>query len=325
MNPPAISVTQPVGQAIDRTIRILFRPFSASKWFTIGFCAWLAYLGRGGGNGGGFNYHVPQRGHGGIEQLRGQLWRAHDYVLDHLYWIVPVAAALILFGLVVWGLFTWLNSRGMFMFLHCVARNRAAVAEPWKEFRREGNSLFVFRVVLWLASMALLFPLMIWGGLKLVAMFMHAAWPASGVRDRILIGAAWLAGALVFGIVRKLTNDFVVPIMMLRRTRWREGWAEYWRLLAAHPGRFLLYLLFQIVLAVAIVVIILVAVVATCCIAGCFLVLPYLGTVVLLPVLVFARSYSLCYLAQYGPAYDVFPPAAPPPVAPGAAPAPPVM
>jgi len=32
-------------------------------------------------------------------------------------------------------LFTWLHSRGEFMFLHCVAVNRAEVAAPWTEFR----------------------------------------------------------------------------------------------------------------------------------------------------------------------------------------------
>jgi hypothetical protein len=40
--------------------------------------------------------------------------------------------------------------------------------------------------------------------------------------------------------------------------------------------------------------------------------LPYVGTVLLLPVLMFKRCYSLCFLARFGPEYDVFPPAAPP-------------
>ena len=31
-----------------------------------------------------------------------------------------------------------------------------------------------------------------------------------------------------------------------------------------------------------------------------------LGTVLLLPVIMFKRAYSLHYLAQYGPAYNVF-------------------
>jgi len=47
-------------------------------------------------------------------------------------------------------------------------------------------------------------------------------------------------------------------------------------------------------------------VILTCCCAGCLLALPYLGTVLFLPVLTFSRSYSLYYLAQYGPEWDVF-------------------
>ena len=36
------------------------------------------------------------------------------------------------------------------------------------------------------------------------------------------------------------------------------------------------------------------------------MVIPYVGTVLLLPLGVFNRAYSLHYLAQYGPEFDVF-------------------
>jgi len=55
MTPSPVSVTLPVGPAIENVKRLLFRPFDLSKWFVIGFCAWLAYLGQRGG----FNFHVP--------------------------------------------------------------------------------------------------------------------------------------------------------------------------------------------------------------------------------------------------------------------------
>ncbi|GEM_PF-2401405 len=38
---------------------------------------------------------------------------------------------------------------------------------------------------------------------------------------------------------------------------------------------------------------------------GCLLAIPFLGTVLLLPILVFERAYSIHYLAQYGSGYDV--------------------
>ncbi len=79
-------------------------------------------------------------------------------------------------------------------------------------------------------------------------------------------------------------------------------------MLRGNVVNFVLYLLFRIVVAIAIAVIVIVVVLATCCLAGCLLLLPYLGTVFLLPILVFERAYSLYYLAQFGPEYDVFAP-----------------
>ncbi|HWB59674.1 MAG TPA: hypothetical protein VG733_09280, partial [Chthoniobacteraceae bacterium] len=57
LHPEHVSVTEPVGLAIERVKQVLFRPFDFGKWITIGFCAWLASLGGGGGGGGGFNFN----------------------------------------------------------------------------------------------------------------------------------------------------------------------------------------------------------------------------------------------------------------------------
>jgi len=67
-----------------------------------------------------------------------------------------------------------------------------------------------------------------------------------------------------------------------------------------------LYFLFQILLSLAIAACVLALVLVTCCIAGCLLALPYLGTVLFLPVLMFQRAYSILYLRQFGPEFDVF-------------------
>jgi len=316
-----ISVITPVDLAIERAREMLFRPFDAAKWFTIGFCAWLATIPRGGFN---FNYNFGQQQHrADWEQFRQTLWRIHDYVLDHLYWIVPAAIALVLLLLAVAIVFTWLRSRGAFMFLHCVARNRAEIAEPWKQFRAEANSLFVFRMVVWLVWLAVFLPLLAAVCYRLYVMFRRGAWDSAATWNLVGLGLVFLGAALLFGVVGKLTNDFVVPIMALRRSTCLAGWAEFGRLLAAHPLRFFLYLLFQIVIGLAIMLIVVLGVLLTCCLAGCILMLPYLGTVLLLPVLVFCRAYSLHYLAQYGRPYDAFAPDGPP--APPAPPAPEVV
>lgn len=142
-----ISVTDPVSPALERVKIMLFQPFDLGKWFVIGFCAWLAYLGEGGG-GGGFNSGINNnfdhgRGYNSAtESFRHAYHQARIYVLDNLTWIVPVAAAAVILLLALWLLILWLSSRGRFMFLHCVALNKAEVSVPWGKFGREADSLF---------------------------------------------------------------------------------------------------------------------------------------------------------------------------------------
>jgi hypothetical protein len=313
MNEHTISVTLPVERAIERVKQVLFRPFDLGKWFGIGFCAWLAYLGQTGGA--GFHFNLPGGKHGSGADFRQGFDRVRDYVMANLYWLAPLVAAAVVFCLGLWVLFTWLHSRGEFMFLHCVAVNRAEIEVPWNGFAREGNSLFWFRLGVGLLSMVVMWPLLILGGLKTFHMAMDQNWNFHGVATAVGFGLALILAGVVFAIIKKLTSDFVVPIMRLRRKRCLAGWAEARRLFSTHLGQLVLYFLFQIVLSIASAFIVLAAVLVTCCLAGCFLALPYLGTVLLLPVLVFKRSYSLHYLAQYGPEYDVFSPREPPPAA----------
>jgi predicted membrane metal-binding protein len=133
----------------------------------------------------------------------------------------------------------------------------------------------------------------------------------TGILTAIGLGLALLLVAIILGIIKKFTTDFVVPIMRLRRSKCLAAWREFSSLLTAHFQQFVLYLLFQIVLTMAIGALIVMVVLVTCCCAGCLMLLPYLGTVLLLPVLVFKRAYSLLFFAQFGPEYNVFPPPRP--------------
>ena len=123
-----VSVIDPIGPAFERVKTILFRPFEFGKWFVIGFCAWLAYLGSGGGGGGGGGGNGGRgRGSHNVQEAFGE---AKHFVMENLHWIIPVAVVVTIIGIVVWLAFTWLSSRGRFMFLHCVAHNKAEVSTP---------------------------------------------------------------------------------------------------------------------------------------------------------------------------------------------------
>ena len=297
-----VSVIDPIGPAFERVKTILFRPFDLGKWFTIGFCAWLAYLGSGGGGGGGGG----GRGGRGPSNVHEGLGEAKHFVLENLHWIIPVAVVAVTFGIVFWLVLTWLSSRGRFMFLHCVAHNKAEVSTPWTKFRQHANSLFLFRIILGLIGFVVIgLPILLAVGCIVMMIAGDGAF-AIGILGAILIGLIILVGAIVLGLISKFTMDFVVPIMFLRTTSCTAGWREFLTILSANKARFALYILFKLVIGIAIGAIILTAVLVTCCCAACIMAIPYIGTVILLPVHVFTRSYSLLYLKQFGPEFDVF-------------------
>lgn len=300
-----VSVVEPLTPAIDRVKTVLFRPFDLGKWFVIGFCAWLAYLGQGGGGGGGGT--PPTGGRSGGAGPRDVFFQARDYVVANLSWIVPLAVFGVVFVVAMWLLVTWLSSRGRLMFLHCVATNRAEVKVPWNKYASQATSLFVFRLVMHVIGFfgvicpIIFFALLIFG-------MVSAGEPAvGGIVGGVCIFLAVILVGICLTVVGLFTADFVEPIMMLRMTSCTAAWGEFIDVLRANKGRFFIYVLFKIVIAMAIGVVMMLIVCATCCCAACILAIPYIGTVLLLPVLVFKRSYPLYYLQQYGQQYDIFP------------------
>ena len=299
--PTTISVLDPLTPALERVKTVLFRPFDLGRWFTIGLCAWLAYLGGGGGGGGGgprWNMH------GGEAQQA--FHEAKEFVLNNAYWIIPLVVIGVIFGIAVYLFFKWLSSRGRFMFLHCVAGNKAEVVIPWKKFRKHANSLFLFRIMVGIIGflLAAIFGLIV----LFVALSMKAAlgFNVFTITGAILSALLFVALAIVFALIQKFTMDFVVPIMFLRTTSCVTAWREFLALLSVNKARFVLYILFQIVIAIAIGAVVLAAALVTCCCAVCILAIPYVGTVLMLPLLVFKRAYSLYYFQQFGPPFDVF-------------------
>ena len=305
-----ISVVEPVSPALERVKTMLFKPFDLGKWFAIGFCAWLAQLGEGGVGGGfgnSFNGFSGGNQNHVSDSLRSVFGQARDFTLNNLDWIIPVAAFLILFCLALWLVFLWLSSRGRFMFLHCVALDRAEVGVPWEKFAREANSLFLFRIVMGLIGLVMTLPPVVFIVVLVLRMVLSGRPDMAAIMIAIGLFLILLFTAIIFALIRKFTMDFVVSILFLRGGKCLAAWREFLGLLKQHAGLFALYILFQIVLGLAIGIIVTMALIATCCFC-CLALLPYIGTVVLLPVLVFQRAYSLCFFAQFGPIYDVFPP-----------------
>ena len=307
--PDRVSVIDPITPAIERAKIMLFRPFELKRWFVIGFCAWLAYLGSGGGGGGGGNLNVGD--HRGGFEVREALNEAREFVCDNLHWIIPVTVVVFVFITTIWLVITWLNSRGRFMFLHCVAENKAEVVNPWSKFKKHANNLFLFRIVLCLISLVVV-GLPVLGMVFLIIMAVSkTGLYAISIPGIIILGLVIFVISITMFLVKKFTIDFVMPIMFLRTVSCVAGWREFMTILSVNKLRFALYLLFQIVITMAIGTIIFIGACIGCCFCcvSILLLVPYIGTVILLPFAVFKRSYSLYYLKQFGPEFDVFSPA----------------
>ena len=287
-NGAKIEIFKPFGDAFELMKKILFQPFDLKKWLVVGFAAWLANLGAGGGG----NFNFPDGEHKEAHKLNEAIGQIPQPVL------ITGICVLICVVLVLIVVFTWLRARGRFILVDCIVRNRAAIAEPWKEFRAEGNSFFLFSLLM---LIALIFVIAV-AGLGLIAPFIP--W-----RNQAELGVGFWIGlslcvfvAVCLGFVWALVCQLMVPIMYRQRCRARLAFAQALDLVTAHPGPILLYVLFLLLLAVAAVMISCAVTCATCCIAA----IPYVGTVILLPLPVTLGAFSLLFLRQVGPEYDVW-------------------
>ena len=287
-----IEIFRPFGEGFELMKRILFQPFGLKKWLVIGFAAWLAHL----GGGGGFNYSDNR--HHDAQKLNETISQIPQPIL------ITGICILVCFVFLLIVLVAWLRARGRFIFVDCIVHNRAGIVQPWKEFRAEGNSFFLFSliVVFGLISLAVLGTL----GLALPLIIRG---PGSRPDSVLLIAfCLFLICLICLALMLAVISHLMVPIMYRQRCRARLAFAQAMDLVASHPGPILLYVLFLVVLAIAVVMIGCVVACATCCIAA----IPYVGSVILLPVSVTLGAFSLLFLRQFGSDYDVWADSIPP-------------
>ena len=290
---PKIEIFKPFGEAFELMKKILFQPFDLKKWFVIGFATWLAFL----GGGGGFNFRSNDAG--------GSDWKELSDAINQIpHWLLVLGVSVLVVSLIVLAVvFAWLRARGRFMFVDCIVKNRGAIAKPWREFQKEGNSYFLFSLVA--AFVFVIFTALL--SLPLIILAIRGRYYLYLHRDRLdvyvlLVIAAWVFVILLVIIAWALIASFMLPVMYRRRCRAYEAFRAAASLIAAHPGEIVLYCLFLIVLAIATALISCFAMCATCCIAA----LPYIGTVILLPIYIVLGSFSLCFVRQFGSDYDVW-------------------
>lgn len=299
MSEANLSVFEAMDEAFQKTKTILFSPFDLNKWLTLGFCAFLASLAQGGG-GGGFGGNPFGGGPGGAKQGVDQV---SQWIGSHLSLVLTLGCFILVVAVALGVLFLWLGSRGQFMFMDAVARNRAAVSEPWNRFRRLGNSLFVFRLLFGLASLTVL---LVFGGAVVLALLpsIRSHHVTAGGVVAIVLGLIVLVPMiLALALFQAVLRDFVVPVMARRDLSAVPALKVFaGEILKGRAVEFFLYYLMVFLLGIASAILITLGTCLTCCIAA----LPYISSVVFLPIFVFFRTLSLSFLSQLGPGWNLY-------------------
>ena len=295
---PRIEIFAPFGAAFEWMKVMLFRPFDFAKWLAIAFAAFIAgNFGSGGGNfsrlgrlrDGDLRYHFSRHGDFGGD------W-------DIAPWIIAGVVGLVLVAFVLAVVLMWVSARGKFIFTDCIVKNRGAIAEPWREYRREGNSYFLFSLVV-AAGMILLAMLTVCVVVLPFGRFsrydtLDAGATVALVVVVVLFSLLWIAIIIAFSLI----SHFMVPVMYRRRCLAREAFVDVAKLILGNPGPFGLLVLFGIALAIAVAIVASMVACLTCCIGA----LPYISTVLLLPAIVWLATFRLMFIRQFGDAYDVW-------------------
>ncbi len=321
-----IDFTRAFDSAWERMLVILFRPFDFGKWCVIGFGAFLAGFLQGGNgfNGGSFNMPgdfnrsvshrlsapgVPQVD---VDQIKANLVHAFSGMETGLMILFGLILLVVIFGISL--LVIWLGTRGQFLLLDNIVRNRGAVAGPWQVYARQGNSLFLFYVLLMVFSFAVFIPILIVAVILCLPLIQHHRWPEGGeIGGLVAVGTLYFVLAMALNFILFIFREFGVPLMFRNGLMAWPAFLESLGLIAKHPGSIIVFVLLRFALYLGVVVVSIMA----CC-ACCIGLFPYVGTVAILPALIYVRCFTLDCLAQFGPEYDVWtvdvPPSGPPPI-----------
>jgi hypothetical protein len=309
-----IQFIDPLSRAIARTKRELFRPFDLKKWFVIGFAAFLAGL-TDFGFPGLPSSSVSKRSKFEVEDILSFPQRAWDWLGNHPGWAIVIGIAIFL-CLVVGTILTWLSSRGKFIFLDNIIRSRAEVVKPWSEYRKEGNSFFLWNFVWGIAIFAIVLAYTFYCFVNISGIYQSSGDARALIIPAVLAGIGFFAITLAGNFVLLMLRDFVAPIMYRDRITASTAIQKFLPLFFSGLIYFVGYGLFLLCLWLLILVGLIIVGCATCCVGFLILAIPYINAVVLLPISYAMRAFSVEFLEQFGldifPRADVNPPEPPP-------------
>jgi len=295
-----IAFIEPLGRAWNRMKVGLFKPFDLSKWFVIGFNAFLAGMMEG-HRGSGSSRWSDDLSFREFLRLPDRAWQ---WLIGHPGWFIAIVFGG-LFLIIILLILLWLSSRGKFMFLDNVVLNKAEIVSPWKLYKRESNSLFLWRLGFAVVIITIFIALAVF--FFFTANSLSRESRSAPILFAVGIGLLAVLIFIVIGYISLFLDHFVVPLMYKNNITATQAWGRFLKLFGQRPLHFLFYGVLLFVFIVLFVITVIIAGLLTCCIGWLLLAIPYIGTVVTLPAWYTFRAFSLEFLAQFGPEFDLFP------------------
>lgn len=283
---------------------VLFNPFDIMLWLGSGLCAWFAVVGR-------FDW-------GNLIDLRGFIMKIREGMngeeLVETIQAIPgllqgqLAATLTLSAVALAAFFSlimmWVRARGALLFVDRWHRPRAPFTETWRAMRREGNSLFVVRLVI-MASFVLLAVMgVIWG--KMAGVTALTSWLPPSLPGRLAWALYMGVLSIAWVVVIELDRELVVPILYWRRESALKAWLMVLKFCNNHPFALLSFLTMRFLVEAVVAIGVVVLTALSCCLFWVVLSIPFFGNVLFLPVTFFRCGLGISILRQWKP--DLPPP-----------------
>ncbi len=278
-----VAIEKLINLSIGRTKIILFNPFSAKKWLCLLFIAIIAgALGPGGNGSSSFNipvdensksasiqpvrndqqlilltqYNNPNKPYREPPRHKSGHKRPPDNSLLTIFSAGFISFFVIILIVSVIILFLWLSARFKFVWADAIINNDASIKAPFSRYKREGNSLFKFYLLLTLSAILFIGSLGLWiytsgksAGIwsgnsnmpSLTSIFTTFIIPA-------LIG---ITGIITLAILGFLVEHFIVPIMRADNSLFIPAWTNFMKIYNYNKKEFWFFLLVSIGVGIA--------------------------------------------------------------------------
>jgi hypothetical protein len=348
-----ISAADAIDPAFRHTKEQLLRPFRFGQWVRLALVGVLAgEMGSGGSC--NFNYPVNNQHRPSQQAFLSASWPA--YATNHPALFAGMVAALIVIGLVLAVLFTYIGSMMRFVLFDSIIAKECHIRKGWARRKGPGLRLFWWYIVFGLASLAtfaivIVIPIACVG---VLGWFTHARDHLVGlVVSGIGVLLVLFVLSVFLGVIHVMTKDFVVPQMALEDISAIEGWRRLWLWLKADKGGYAGYIGMKIVLAIGAAILVFIVdlivmlvllipfggfgvvavlggkaagwtwnfyTIALAVVLGCIAlaILIFVLALISVPVIVFFPAYSIYFFAQrYSPLASLLWPQSPAPAATG--------